>query len=141
MASGALCAQGLSIASPAVTSSSSISSGAAAPRPAAAAFVKLSSSSSLWGTSGKLPIGNNGVAVATQKKAVNAVALFQSDEFEETEEEITAAYEAIYGKAFGASSPKKSWETSEVVDKDAEADEAAGKGRRGSRASDSDRSE
>ncbi|CAM6123557.1 unnamed protein product [Calypogeia fissa] len=126
-----------------ISSSCSTSTTSTVTPSLASAKLSSSSSASLWGSPHSMTklsstISSNGVV---RKTPMAAVAMIFNEDIEETEEEITAAYEALYGKAFGASSPKK-WETA-VEDKDGEGDDAAGgkargRGARGA-ASDSDR--
>lgn len=74
-------------------------------------------------------------AAASSVRSTSAVLM--GDDYEESEEEVTAAYEALYGKAFGASKGgEKKWESTD--DKDAEGDDAPS-GRRRGRAADGDK--
>ncbi|KAG6541362.1 hypothetical protein Mapa_017231 [Marchantia paleacea] len=97
----------------------------------------VSLSSSLWCNTGSLTRRcENVAAAAASVRSTSAVLL--GDDYEESEEEVTAAYEALYGKAFGASKSvvEKKWEANE--DKDAEGDDTPS-GRRRGRAADGEK--
>ncbi|KAL2641854.1 hypothetical protein R1flu_009441 [Riccia fluitans] len=91
----------------------------------------VSLTSSLWCNTDSLKRRCENVTRAAKATTTSAVLL--GDDYEESEEDIQAAYEALYGPAFGAGKEKR-WEPTE--DKDGEDDSAPQGRRRGRGASD-----